>query len=294
MTSNSFGARKGPPQGMQPGPPPHGGPLIVHEVTPTVCWVEGGIGNCGVVIGDNGVIVIDATISPESGKELLSNIAKITPKPVTTVILTHGDLDHVGGLAAFPTGITIIAHENTRKSMEAAVAAGRRMISADHLPNRAVTKDCEAVEVEGVKLELLHWAPAHTAGDLVVYLPDQKIVFTGDIFTMDQFRVLIHREQKGSSGGWITCAKGVVALDADQFVVGHGDVQTRVSLQKRIGEAEVEREKIKELVARGMSLLQIQAAVGDPPPGQGKPGPGSPRFTDFSEVVYQELTERNP
>jgi len=135
---------------------PQAGPLKLHQLTPTVCWVEGGIGNCGFVIGDNGVIVIDATISPESGKELLSNIAKITPKPVTTVILTHGDLDHVGGLAAFPTGITIIAQENTRKIMEDVVAAGRRMISEDHLPNRAVTKDREAVEIEGMKLEFFH------------------------------------------------------------------------------------------------------------------------------------------
>ncbi len=76
----------------------------------------------------------------------------------------------------------------------------------------------------GVKLEFFHWAPAHTAGDLVVSLPVQKIVFTGDIFAMDQFRALIHREQKGSSGGRIMCAKGVVALDANQFIVGHGDV----------------------------------------------------------------------
>ncbi len=149
MMGNSLGARQGPPQGIQPEPPPHGGPLIVHKVAPTVYWVEGGIGNCGFVVGDNGVIVIDATISPESGKKFLSNIAKITPKPVTTVILTHGDFDHVGGLAAFPTGFTIIAHENNKKCMEAAVAAGQCIISADHLPDRAVIKDREAVESDG-------------------------------------------------------------------------------------------------------------------------------------------------
>jgi hypothetical protein len=110
---------------------------------------------------------------------------------------------------------------------------------------------------------------------------------------LDQFRALIHREQNGSSEGWITSAKGVIALNADRFVVGHGDVQARESLQKRTSEAEAEWEKIKELVAKGMSLQQIQAAVGDPPPGQSKPRPGGPRFTAFSEVVYRELTEKN-
>ncbi len=243
------GPQQGAPQGTPPGP--QAGPLKVHRLTPSIYWVEGGIGNCGFIIGEKGVIVIDTTVSPASAKELLANIARITPKPVTTIILTHGDMDHIGGLAAFPTGLAIISQENNRKNMEAAVAAGRRVVSADHLPNRAVIENREAVEIEGVKLELLHWAPAHTAGDLVVYLPEQKIVFTGDIFCMDQPVAVIHREQRGSSEGWITAAKGVVALDADRFVVGHGDVQTKESLQQRTSKAEAEREKIKELVAKG-------------------------------------------
>jgi len=283
------GPQQGAPQGTPPGP--QAGPLKVHRLTPSIYWVEGGIGNCGFIIGEKGVIVIDTTVSPASAKELLANIARITPKPVTTIILTHGDMDHIGGLAAFPTGLAIIAQENNRKNMEAAVAAGRRVVSADHLPNRAVIENREAVEIEGVTLELLHWAPAHTAGDLVVYLPEQEIVFTGDIFCMDQPVTVIHREQRGSSEGWITAAKGVVALDAERFVVGHGDVQTKASLQKRTNKADAEREKIKELVAKGMSLQQVQASVGDPPLGRSRPEPGGPRFTAFSEVVYQELTE---
>jgi cyclase len=73
--------------------------------------VEGGSGNSGVIVGDKGVIVIEAKTTPAGGKELLEDIAKITPKPVTTVILTHSDGDHISGLAPFPAGITIIARE---------------------------------------------------------------------------------------------------------------------------------------------------------------------------------------
>jgi cyclase len=283
------GPQQGAPQGTPPGP--QAGPLKIHQLTPSVYWVEGGVGNCGFIVGEKGVIVIDTTISPASAKELLANIARITPEPVTTIIITHGDMDHIGGLAAFPTGLTIIAQEDTRRNMEAAVTAGLHMVSPDHLPNWVVTTNREAAQIEGVRLELLHWAPAHTSGDLVVYLPEASIVFTGDIFAMDQPVALIHRERQGSSEGWLRTAKGVIALDADRFVVGHGEVQTKESLQKRTRKAEAEREKIKELVAAGMSLQQIQAADGDPPPSQSKPGPGGPRFTAFSEVVYQELAE---
>ena len=73
-------------------------PFQVHQLKPNVYWVEGGGGNSGVIVGDKGVIVVDAKTSAAGGKELLDDIAKITPKPVTTVILTHSDGDHVNGL----------------------------------------------------------------------------------------------------------------------------------------------------------------------------------------------------
>src|SRR6202167_5361253 len=157
-------------------------PFATHQLKPNVYWVEGGGGNSGFIVGEKGVIVIDAKTTPAGGKELLDDIAKVTPKPVTTVILTHSDADHVNGLAAFPQGITIIAHEGNKKEQEAALAAGGRGAPpAGHLPTQVVTKNKENLKIDGVKLEVLHWAPAHTSGDLVVYLPGQNIVFTGDI-----------------------------------------------------------------------------------------------------------------
>jgi cyclase len=265
-------------------------PFMTHQLKPDVYWVEGGGGNSGVIIGDKGVIVVDAKTTPAGGKELLESIAKITPKPVTTVILTHSDGDHVNGLASFPAGITIIAHENNKKEQEAALAAGGRGAPpADHLPTQVVSKNKDNLKVDGVKLELLHWAPAHTSGDLVIYLPDQKIVFTGDIIATQRPDPLIHLEKNGSSEGWITTTKGIVALNADQFVPGHGDLQTKAEIQKRLADTEAKRAKIKELVAQGKSLDEIKTAVGDPPPAQGGRGPN---FASFTEVVYKELTKK--
>src|SRR5580698_8585522 len=101
-------------------------PFVVHQLKPNVYWVEGGGGNSGVIVGDKSVIVIDAKTSAAGGKELLDDIAKITPKPVTTVIETHSDGDHINGLVSFPTGIAIIAHENNKKEQDTAFAAGSR------------------------------------------------------------------------------------------------------------------------------------------------------------------------
>ena len=264
-------------------------PFVTHQLDPNVYWVEGGGGNSGVIVGNNGVIVIDAKTSAAGGKELLDDIAKITPKPVTTVILTHSDGDHVNGLASFPAGVKVIAHENNKKEQEKALAAGGRGAPpADHLPLQVVTRNHESLKIEGVNLEVYHWAPAHTSGDLVVYLPTEKIVFTGDIIAAQMADPFIHLEKNGSSEGWITTAKGIVALDCDQFVPGHGALQTKAMIQKRLADAETKRAKIADLVVQGRSLDEIRAAV-DPPPAAPAGGGGRASFT---QVVYQELTKK--
>jgi glyoxylase-like metal-dependent hydrolase (beta-lactamase superfamily II) len=261
-------------------------PFVTHQLKPNVYWIEGGGGNSGVIIGDKSVIVIDAKTSAAGGKELLEDVAKITPKPVTTVIETHSDGDHINGLVSFPTGIKIIAHVNNKMEQDTAFAAGGRGAPPEgYLPNELVSKNKESLKIDGVKLELFHWAPAHTSGDLIVYLPDDKIVFTGDIIAMQMPDPLIHLEKNGSSAGWITTVKGIISLNADQFVPGHGDLQMKPAIQKRLADAEAKRAKIKELIAQGKSLDEIKTAVGDTPAPQA-------RFASYTEVVYKELAKK--
>ena len=211
-------------QGRGPGQP--AAPFVTHQMRPNIYWIEGGGGNSGVIVGDKGVIVIDAKTTADGGKELLESIAKITPKPVNTVILTHSDGDHVNGLAAFPVGVKVIAQENNKKEQEKALAAGGRGAPpADHLPTQVIVKDKDSLKIDGVKFEFHHWRPAHTSGDLIIFLPNDHIVFTGDIIAGGATaEPLIHLEKDGSSEGWITTVKGIVALNADQFVEGHGEV----------------------------------------------------------------------
>jgi cyclase len=202
-------------------------PFVTHQLKPNIYWIEGGGGNSTVIVGTNGVIVVDAKTTKAGGQELLDAIAKITPKPVTTVILTHSDGDHVNGLAAFPAGVKVIAHENNKKEQETALAAGGRGAPpADHLPTQVITGNRQTLTIEGEKLELFHWAPAHTSGDLILYLPNEKIVAAGDIIATSNPYPRIHDEKHGSTEGWITTAKEMVALDADTFIPGHGNIQT--------------------------------------------------------------------
>ena len=200
----------------QAPPPP---PLTMKQLKPDVWAGLGGAGgNSTIIIGKTSVIIVDAKTSEAGAKDLLAEVAKITPKPVTTAIITHSDGDHLNGLVAFPAGVKIIAHENNKKEQQAALAAGGRGAPpADKLPNQVVTKNKETMTVDGVKLELYHWAPAHTSGDLVVYLPAEKIVATGDIVVTNRAddNPNIHFEKNGSTAGWLASVKDMIGLDAD-------------------------------------------------------------------------------
>jgi cyclase len=267
-------------------------PFVVHQLKPNVYWIAGGGGNSTVIVGDTGVIVIDAKTTAAGGKELLDDIAKITPKPVNTLIVTHSDGDHLNGLAAFPPGVKLIEHENNKKEQQAAAATPAGAANAafiNHQPTQLITKNKETMTIDGEKLELYHWAPAHTSGDLVVYLPNEKIVATGDIIASNSADPRIHTEKNGRTDGWIESAKGIAKLDSDQFIPGHGDLQTKAQVQQRLDNAIAKRDKVIALAKQGKSLDEITTAVGDPPRTTAAPGPN---FKTWTEVVYDEQTHK--
>ena len=133
-------------------------PLTVTKIKDNLYWARGGAGsNDGIIVGKDGVILVDTKTTPDSEKEVLAEVAKITPKMITTVIITHSDGDHVNGLAALPAGLTIIAQENCKKEMEAS-ASSRNPAPQDRLPTKTYDKT-DKMTIDGVKIQLYHWAP---------------------------------------------------------------------------------------------------------------------------------------
>jgi len=263
-------------------------PLTVKKVKDNIYFVEGGGGNSSIIIGQNGVIVVDAKTTVEAGKQVVDAAGKLTNKPITTVILTHSDADHVNGLPAFPKGVTIIAHENDKKEMERALAAGARGAPPkDYLPNKVVSQARESDTIDGVKMTLIHIAPAHTSGDLAIYLPDDKVVISGDLIGNGD--PLIHLQKNGSSEGWIRFVSALVQLDANTYVLGHADPATKAQVEMKLKNAEAKRAKIAALVKQGKSLDEVKQAFGETSAPAGGNGP---RFPSFTETTYEELTKK--
>ncbi|MCU0920103.1 MAG: MBL fold metallo-hydrolase [Burkholderiaceae bacterium] len=228
------------------------------------------ISNAAFVVTRDGVLVVDALGSPVLANELLAQIRRITAAPVRYVVVTHYHADHIYGLQAFKNaGATIIAHKDGQQYLNSETAALRLKASREELAP-AVDADTHLVAADrwiderttlqlgGLDFVLQPAGPAHTPEDLVVWVPQRKLLIAGDLV----FRGRIPFVGQADSGRWITALDTLLAFDAGVIVPGHGPVSrsaradlelTRdylVYLRQTMGEAARNMDPFEEAYAR--------------------------------------------
>ena len=228
------------------------------------------ISNAAFVVTRDGVVVFDALGSPELAKELRAEIARVTPLPVTHVIVSHYHADHIYGLQFFKdAGAAVIAHRDARLYLNSDTAALRLKASREEMfpwideQTRLVPADRwidgpTTLTVGGVDFLLQPAGPAHTPEDLVVWVPDRKLLIAGDLV----FRGRVPFVGQADSGQWITALDTLLRFDARVIVPGHGPVSesaradlqlTRdylVYLRQTMGEAARNMDPFEEAYAR--------------------------------------------
>lgn len=195
------------------------------------------ISNAGFIVTPAGVVVIDALGSPQLARELLDEIARITPRPVTHVVLTHYHADHIYGLQEFrQRGARIIAQRGALEYIHSDTAASRLRASRVDLapwidestqivmPDQWVDGATELV-VGGQRLLLQPVGPAHTPEDLVVFLASERVLFAGDMV----FRGRIPFVGQADSRQWIAALDTLLKMDPQVVVPGHGALSTTAS-----------------------------------------------------------------
>ncbi|HEY1929851.1 MAG TPA: MBL fold metallo-hydrolase [Caulobacteraceae bacterium] len=215
---------------------PTGAPFVLKTLAPGVYAAIDGPGhkagsNAGIVVGDDGVAVIDAFFTPDAAKALLATIRQLTPWPVRYVVNTHYHVDHTGGDQVFrDAGAVIIAHRNVREWLhsENPRLLGDRMTPAQRaliagLPEPDLTTTTSLTIWLGARRLDVKAYPGHTGGDLIVKVPDAKTVFAGDLLWRHTSPNVID----GRIAPWIATDNAFLALpDAAHtiFVPGHGQV----------------------------------------------------------------------
>jgi len=189
--------------------------------------------NSTIIIGNDGVVLIDPGGTDEVGNFVRKQIGKITDKPVSHVINTHAHGDHYLGNTAFPES-TIISSETCRdlviqtgdqwkgmmESMVGRNLPNTRPVAASFVyPANSKTTDT----INGV--EMVFWVPpgSHTDGDMMVYLPAENVLIAGDVLVNG----VVPTMQDGFVKNWISVLKAVEDLDAGVYVPGHGELMNR-------------------------------------------------------------------
>lgn len=224
-------------------------------------------GNIGVVIGADGIFLIDDQVAPvtEAVRAKLDTLPGGENARVRFVLNTHFHADHTGGNENLgKAGAVIVAHDNVRAQMttddfrKGFIDKGGKDLE-DALP--VVTfNDRVTFHVNGRTLVTRHYPHAHTEGDSVVWFEEDNIVHMGDIYFQAGYP-FIDLEHGGSIDGVIAAVESVLeAVDAKTIVIpGHGAVSDKAGLRAYRDMLSDLRKKVATAIEAGKSLNEIKA-----------------------------------
>lgn len=195
--------------------------------------------NTGVIIGTDGILVIDTLISSKEAKRFIRDIRAISDKPIKYVINTHYHLDHTFGNSEFQKlGAIIISHANdktkalihnettlknaqnfglTDKDMEGTVICQPMVTFTDKME----------IDLGNQRVQLIYPHVSHTDGSILVYLPDKKLLFAGDILFTNFHPFLAD----GHLRSWLKVLTMIQTMDVERIIPGHGPISSKKDVQ---------------------------------------------------------------
>ncbi len=236
---------------------------------------RGFISNAYFVVTKEGVLVFDTLTTYKLGKELVETIRSITAKPIRFTVVSHYHTDHFYGVGALKeAGSVIIAHEwaldyisqpssqnfyEARKKLLREHMEGTQMLP----PDITFTRDLD-IHMGRLTFQVRHFCKAHTPGDIVLWIPEKKVLFSGDIVFDGRLPFL----GSGNSKSWLVCLDKILELDPDILLPGHGDpmltkerIRDKVMWTKKyISDL---RNTIRRMIEEGMDIDYVREHINE-------------------------------
>ncbi|MFN8667910.1 MAG: MBL fold metallo-hydrolase [Gemmatimonadaceae bacterium] len=267
-----------------------------QQLAPRVFALFGSGGNMGLLVGDDGAVLIDDQYAPLSDK-IKAAIAKLTDKPVRFIVNTHLHGDHTGGNEAFgKSGAVIVAHDNVRKRLSTSQFSQRFNRTTPPSPYAALPVVTFAedltLHLDGDSIRVVHVPPAHTDGDAFIYFAKANVIHMGDTFTNGSYP-FVDVSSGGTIDGYLTAADRVLAIANDQtrIIPGHGAVASKADLQEFRRVVGTIRDRVAAMVKQGKSLTEVAAAK---PTAEWDATWGKGFMTPdvFLDIVYNDVKSR--
>jgi glyoxylase-like metal-dependent hydrolase (beta-lactamase superfamily II) len=228
--------------------------LAINQVRENIYLIQSAAsGNITVLVADDGVLLVDDKFEREYDR-YMELLRTVTDQPVRFVINTHMHPDHTGGNAKLEAlDADIVATENARRRLAQAQSIGLPNVSFD---------DHMRIYFGGMPLDLYWLGRGHTDGDLVIHLPEERLILSGDLFAGWGPSIrLIDYNGGGSLKEWSATLERALELDFDTVIPGHSGVTDRAMMQGYLDETIRMQDFIREMNGAGRAPEEILTAL---------------------------------
>jgi cyclase len=242
---------------QNPATPPS---LQLEKIKDDLYAIIGDGGNVAVYVTNEGAIVIDDKFERDY-TDIMAKVKSVTDKPIKYLLNTHQHGDHTGGNEKMMGASTeIIAHKNARSNMVEGKMPG--------VPRVSFTDETE-VFLGGKEVRARYFGRGHTNGDAVIYFPAQRVIHTGDLFTVGTSSApltvapFIDYTAKGSVVDWTKTLDGILnsGWDFDIVIPGHGPIQKREDLVRYRQNFEKMRNRVISMVRASKSPDEVHTTL---------------------------------
>jgi glyoxylase-like metal-dependent hydrolase (beta-lactamase superfamily II) len=243
------------------------GPLRIQKVKDDLFMISGEGGNVAVFVTNEGVVLVDDMFD-RNHADILAQVKSVTDKPLRYVINTHQHDDHAGGDLKMLPIAEVIAHKNARANL-----VDIKQPYYEDTPGtpiglpRVTFSDELSVHLGGKEVRARYFGRGHTSGDAVVYFPAQRIIHSGDLFLGQRGgkgpNIYVDYAQGGSFRDWTKTLDGMLTLDFDTVIPGHGPVSTKADVMKFRADVENMRNRLAAMVRQGKSKAEVLKVLED-------------------------------
>jgi len=215
-------------------------------------------GNIGLLVGDDGVFVIDSQFAPIAPKNL-AKINELSGSSPTYLVNTHWHGDHTGGNGNF--GAAVIAHENTRKRLSTETTLNRLGNESTSEPTDpalwpVITFDDKLkLHLNGQTISVFHTPDAHTDTDAMVHFEEANVLHMGDVFFKGTYP-FVDVGSGGTIAGYVDAMETAYnrANDETKIIPGHGTLATRADLAESIAMLKGVQTAVSAAIQEGMTV----------------------------------------
>lgn len=196
-----------------------------------------GVPNVGIIAGTRSVLVVETGLGEPGGEVILDEVRKIAGEKPIYLIATHFHPEHIGGEAAFPRSATVLRPQAQQREIDdsgAQLIETFRAISPDNTlllkdftyrPADILFDGSVSVDLGGVHVDIVAAGPAHTDGDIALFVREDGVLFTGDVVQQNYAPVLMGPHSSVAS--WLARIEQLEAFPARIIVPSHSAVTDR-------------------------------------------------------------------